>query len=225
MLKVSSHYLGSKMLLLRDNHSIIPLPLSHSRLDDEGITNILSGVLIESQGQKTIIGDITYDELTILAVASLIIKQQSPCPTMVDPFTSIHTFDVKQIIFNAQRQAALMIGECIKEMIIKTSNECLPLLREKLDELFNAITKIGVNFSPLKSQIEKYMESVNHLDVVQHTHSMKISPEVQSECLVIVASQIVDALNSKVVQANYRQSLKVDLTTLDTKQEALNKEL
>ena len=54
---------------------------------------------------------------------------------------------------------------------------------------------------------------------------MKISLEVQSEHLAIVASQIVDALNSKVVQANYRQSLKVDLTTLDTKQEALNKEL
>ena len=144
---------------------------------------------------------------------------------MVDPFTSIHTFDVKQIIFNAQRQAALMIGECIKEMIIKTSNECLPLLREKLDELFNAITKIGVNFSPLKSQIEKYMESVNHLDVVQHTHSMKISPEVQSECLVIVASQIVDALNSKGVQTKHCLSLKVDLATLDAKQEALKKKL
>ena len=166
MLKVSSHYLGSKMLLLRDNHSIIPLPLSHSRLDDEGITNILSGVLIESQGQKTIIGDITYDELTILAVASLIIKQQSPCPTMVAPSTSTHTFDVEKIILNAQRQAALMIGEGIKEMIIKTSNECLPLLREKLDELFNAITKIEVDLSPLKYQIKKYMESADHLDVV-----------------------------------------------------------
>ena len=81
-----------------------------------------------------------------------------------------------------------MIGEGIKEMIIKTSNECLPLLRGKIDELFNAITKIGVNFSPLKSQIEKYMENVNHLNVVHRTHSMKISPEVQGECLAIVAS-------------------------------------
>ena len=61
MLKVSSHYLGSKMLLLRDNHSIIPLPLPHCHLGDEGITNILSDVLIESQGQKTTIGDTTYD--------------------------------------------------------------------------------------------------------------------------------------------------------------------
>ena len=38
------------------------------------------------------------------------------------------------------------------------------------------------------------MESVNHLDAVQHTHSMKMSPEVQSERLAIVASQIVDTL-------------------------------
>ena len=96
-----------------------------------------------------------------------------------------------------------MRGEGIKVMIIKISNECLPLLRGKIDELFNAITKIGVNPSPLKSQIEKYMESVNHLDVVHRTHSMKISPEVQSECLVIVASQIVDALNSKGVQTKH----------------------
>ena len=91
-----------------------------------------------------------------------------------------------------------MIGEDIKEMTIKTSNKCLPLLRRKLDELFNAIMKIGVDFSPLKSQIEKYMESVDHLDAVQRTHSMKISLEVQSECLAIVASYIVDALTLRV---------------------------
>ena len=84
---------------------------------------------------------------------------------------------------------------------------------------------IGVDPSPLKSQIEKYMESVDHLDAMQCTHSIKISPEVQSERLAIVASQIVDALNSEGVQTNHRQSLKVDLATLDAKQEALKKEL
>ena len=110
-----------------------------------------------------------------------------------------------------------MIGEGIKEMIIKTSNGCLPLLRGKIDELFNVITKIGVDPSPLKSQIEKYIESVYHLNAVRRTHSMKISPKVQSERLTIIASQIMDALNSEGVQANHRQSLKVDLATLDAK--------
>ena len=90
-----------------DNHSITPLLLPHSHLGDEGITNILSDVLIESQGQKTTIRDTTYDELTFLAVAGLIVEQQSPCPTMVASSTSTHTFDVEQIILNAQRQAAL----------------------------------------------------------------------------------------------------------------------
>ena len=33
-----------------DNHSITPLLLSHSHLGDEGIANILSDGLIESQG-------------------------------------------------------------------------------------------------------------------------------------------------------------------------------
>ena len=87
----------------RDNHSITPLPLPRSRLDDEGITNILSDVLIESRGQKTTIRDTTYDELTILAVIGLITEQQSTCPTVVAPSTSIYTFDVEQIILNAQR--------------------------------------------------------------------------------------------------------------------------
>ena len=116
-----------------------------------------------------------------------------------------------------------MIGEVIKEMIIKTSNECLPLLREKIDELFNAITKIEVDLSPLKSRIEKYMESVDHLDAMQHTHSMKIPPEVQRKRLAIIASQIMDALNSKGVQANRRQSLKVDLATLDANKKHLRR--
>ena len=56
-------------------------------------------------------------------------------------------------------------------------------------------------------------------------HSMKISPEVQSQRLAIVTSQIVDTLNSKGVQVNRHQSLKVDLAILDAKQEALKKEL
>ena len=47
------------MTIQREDHSIIPLPLSHSHFGDEGITNILSDVLIESQGQKTTIGDTT----------------------------------------------------------------------------------------------------------------------------------------------------------------------
>ena len=75
-----------------------------------------------------------------------------------------------------------MIEEDIKVMIIKTCNECLPLLRGKIDEFFNAIANTGVDPSPLKSQIEKYIESVDHLDVVRHTHSMKISLKVQQMC-------------------------------------------
>ena len=103
-------------------------------------------------------------------------------PIVVVPSTSIHIFDIEQIMFNAQHQETLMIGESLKEMIMKTSNECLPLLRGKLDELFNDIMDIGVDPSPLKSQIEKYMESVDHLDAVLHTHSMKISLKIQQMC-------------------------------------------
>ena len=63
------------LTMQRDNHSIIPLPLSYSRLGDEGITNILSDLLIESQGQETTIGDTTYDKLKLLVIASLIVEQ------------------------------------------------------------------------------------------------------------------------------------------------------
>ncbi|KAL6313644.1 hypothetical protein AAG906_008149 [Vitis piasezkii] len=85
----------------------------------------------------------------------------------------------------------------------------------EIDEFFNAIAKTRVNLSPLNSQIEKYMVSVDHLDAVR----------LQSKRLAIVVSQIVDALNFEGVQANHCQSLKVDLATLDAKQEALKKEL
>ena len=47
---------------------------------------------------------------------------------------------------------------------------------------------------------------------------MKISPVVQSKRLAIIASQIMDALKFEGVQkTNCRQSLKVDLATLDAK--------
>ena len=54
-----------------------------------------------------------------------------------------------------QHQTTCMIRECIKKMILKTSSECLLLLKGKIDEFFNVIMKIGVDPSPLKSQIEK----------------------------------------------------------------------
>ena len=137
--------------------------------------------------------------------------------------TSIRTFDVEKIIFNVQRQATLMIGEDIKDMIIKTSNECLPLLRGKIDEFFNAIANTGVDPSPLKSQIEKCMESVDHLDVVQHTHSMKISLEVKKQMFNYCYVSDCDALKSEGVQVNRRQSLKVDLATLDANKKHLRR--
>ena len=89
------------LTLQQNDHSIIPLPLSHSYLGDEGITNILSDVLIESQGQETTIGYITYDELTFLTVTGVIVEQQSLCPIIVALSASIHTFDVEQIILKA----------------------------------------------------------------------------------------------------------------------------
>ena len=69
------------------------------------------------------------------------------------------------------------------------------------------------------------MKNIDYLNAVRHTHSMKLSLEIQNERLAIVVSQIVDALNSEGVQANHRQSLKVDLVSLDAKQKALKKEL
>ena len=41
------------LTIQREDHFIIPLPLPYSHLGNEGINNILSDVLIESQGQKT----------------------------------------------------------------------------------------------------------------------------------------------------------------------------
>ena len=48
-----------------------------------------------------------------------------------------------------------MIWENIKEMILNISSECLSLLKRKINKFFNAIVKNGVDFSPLKSHIEK----------------------------------------------------------------------
>ena len=114
-----------------------------------------------------------------------------------------------------------MIGESIKEMILKTSIAHLSLLRGKIDELFSAIMKTDINHSPLKSQIQNYMASIDHLVVVQFVNSTKISSEVQSECLATVASRIANDLNSKSEEVGHCQLLKTNLVTLDAKQDTL----
>ena len=141
------------------------------------------------------------------------------------PFDFIRTFDVEKIILDAQRQVAHMIGERIKEMILKASIDHLSLLKGKINELFRAIMKTDVDPSSLKSHIQKYMASIDHLVVVQHANSTNIFFEVQSEHLTTVASQITNALNSKSVEARRCESLKVDLVILDAKKDTLKKEL
>ena len=69
------------------------------------------------------------------------------------PFDFIRTFDVEKIILDVQRQVAHMIGERIKEMILKASIDHLSLLKGKINELFRAIMKTDVDPSSLKSQI------------------------------------------------------------------------
>ena len=181
----------------------------------------------ESQGQEATFENTTYNELTLLTIAGLIVRQKSPYPDtlLVALLNFAHTFDVEQIVLDVQRQMTHMIGKSIKEMVLKTSTECLPLLKGKIDELLNDIVKIGVNPSPLKSQIEKYMVGVDRLEVVRHVNSTKMSLEVQSKHLATIASQIVDALNFERVEARHHQSLRTNLVTLDTKQNTLKKEL
>ena len=110
-------------------------------------------------------------------------------------------------------------------MILKNSIDHFSLLKGKIDELFRAIMKTDVDSSPLKSQIQKYMESIDHFVAVQCANSTKISFEVKNERLIIIASQIANALNSETVEARHCELLKTDLVTLDAKQDALKKEL
>ena len=58
--------------------------------------------LIESQGQEATIENTTYDELTLLTIVGLIVRQQSIYPDTLpmSPLNCIHIFDVKQIVFD-----------------------------------------------------------------------------------------------------------------------------
>lgn len=47
-----------------EDHFVVPRPFLHPHLGDEGITNIFSDVLVETQSQDTTIEETTYDELT-----------------------------------------------------------------------------------------------------------------------------------------------------------------
>ena len=121
------------LAIQQEDHSIILLLLLHFHLGDEGIINSSSDVLIEFQVQNATIENITYDELTLLTVAGLIARIQSLYPNtlLITPSNFIYIFDVEQIVLDAQRQATHMIGESIKEMILKTSIDHLPLLKGK----------------------------------------------------------------------------------------------
>ena len=101
----------------------------------------------------------------LLTVASLITRQHSSYldALFMAPFDFICTFDVEQIVLDAQRQAAHMIGESIKEMILKTSIDHLSLLKGKINDLFRAIMKTDIDPSPLKSLLHFASLCFSHL--------------------------------------------------------------
>ena len=91
--------------------------------------------------------------MTLLTIAGLIAKQQSPYsdtpPITLSDF--IRIFDMEQIIFDAQHQATRMIEESIRKMILKTFIDHFSLPKGKIDDLFRAIMSTDIDSSPLKS--------------------------------------------------------------------------
>ena len=67
--------------------------------------------MIESQDQEAAIENTTYDELTLLTIIDLIARQQSLYPNTlpVASLNFVHTFDMEQIILDAQCQEALIV--------------------------------------------------------------------------------------------------------------------
>ncbi|CAL5337657.1 unnamed protein product [Camellia sinensis] len=164
---------------------------------------------------------LSVDPTSIVQTFSL---PTAPTLSQVAPSVA-STIDTRSMIPNARRSAASILDNHIKGLLSKTPIRKVPALGPKLQEFYDELSKLQVDYSPLQSQIEKYIQNTTTYISMKSTFAQGITLELQDQHLADVSQHANHALALENEGVEQVHLLKSDLGSLATKKAELLKAL
>lgn len=165
--------------------------------------------------------DLVIGRKNCLSVDPTPIVQTSSLPTapalsQVAPFVA-STIDTRSMILNVRRSVTSILDNHIKGLLSKTPIQKVPTVDLKLQELYDELSKLQIDYSPLQSQIEKYVQNATTYIFMKSAFAQGMTSELQNQCLANVSQRVTHALALENEGIEQVHLLKSDLGSLAAK--------
>ncbi|KAH7845652.1 hypothetical protein Vadar_004390 [Vaccinium darrowii] len=147
-----------------------------------------------------------------------------PMSGRVAPSTTT-MFDTGSTILGARSSAASILDNKIKSVLSKTPLEKLASLRPKLQVIYDEFSKLQLDYTPLQTQIEKYIQNATSYASMKIGFSSGMTVEEKAQRLADVDQRLTDA-QALDGQAKQRvQTFRFELSGVDAERAKLKREL
>ncbi|KAH7852590.1 hypothetical protein Vadar_026820 [Vaccinium darrowii] len=134
-------------------------------------------------------------------------------------------FDTGSTILGAHRFAASILDNKIKSVLTKTPLEKLASLRPKLQVIYDEFSKLQLDYTPLQTQIEKYIQNATNYASMKIGISSGMTVEEKAHRLADVDQHLTDA---QALDGQAKQRIKTfrfELSGVDAERAKLKREL
>ncbi|CAL9017787.1 unnamed protein product [Prunus brigantina] len=122
------------------------------------------------------------------------------------------------------RKVVSVLGNQIKNIILKASLERLPSFKDEIGKLLTTLDNVGADVSSLRAMIDALMVTAVDYCSAHSAYSQKLSPEVQSDRLAAVDSSLFVALALQQAEEIHQISILESIKSANTRMEELKRE-
>ena len=142
--------------------------------------------------------DLVISRKSYLSVDPTPIVRTSSLPTAHTLSQVTHsvasTIDTRNMILNVRHSTTLILDNHIKGLLSKTPIQKFPALGPKLQELYDELSKLQIDYSYLQSQIEKYVQNATTYISMKSSFARGMTSKLQDQRLADVNQCVTHAL-------------------------------
>ncbi|CAL8991157.1 unnamed protein product [Prunus brigantina] len=122
------------------------------------------------------------------------------------------------------RKVVSVLGNQIKNIILKASLERLPSFKDEIGKLLTTLDNVGADVSSLRAMIDALMVTAVDYHSAHSSYSQKLSPEAQSDRLAAVDSSLSIALALQQAEETHQFSVLESIQSANMRMEELKRE-
>ncbi|CAL9018763.1 unnamed protein product, partial [Prunus brigantina] len=121
------------------------------------------------------------------------------------------------------RKVVSVLGNQIKNIILKASLERLPSFKDEIGKLLTTLDNVGADVSSLRAMIDALMVTAVDYCFAHSAYSQKLSPEIQGDRLAAVDSSLSVALALQQAEEVHQFSILDSIKSANTRMEELKR--